>query len=157
MSKHDRSKSGSILDTLFFSRPHKKSGRGNNYGSQSINGGRPVSAEADAASFENLQIEVKLLTLEEVNQKFSEILEDMNIPADKREPLLLKKVDEKKEMILMHLKGKKLIEIFITIPLFLVKTRWNHKNLQKKYIKNRENWFFDGRIIYSFVSFFYCM
>jgi hypothetical protein len=104
MSKHDRSKSGGILDTLF-SRPSKKGNRTYNYANQTLNGGRPVSLEADGASFESLQIQVTMMTLEEVNKKFSEILEDMNIPADKREPLLLKNVNEKKEMILMHMKG----------------------------------------------------
>lgn len=46
------------------------------------------------------------LTVEEVNQRFNEILEDMNIPKDKRDPLFKKNLDEKRDMLRMHLKGK---------------------------------------------------
>ncbi|XP_039444037.1 protein diaphanous [Culex pipiens pallens] len=128
MSKHDRAKSGGLLDTLFGGRPHKKGGSRHGsghygtgggslggggvgghggYGSGSLNGGRPLSgAEAEAAHFEELQAQMNRMAEPEVNQKFQEILEDMNIPKDKREPLLLKTLEEKKQMILMHLKGK---------------------------------------------------
>lgn len=119
MSKHDRAKSGGLLDTLFFGRPHKKGGRGGSsgYGSGglgggsghggSINGGRPLSgAESELVNMEEISNEVKRMTEAEVNQKFLEILEDMNIPKDKRDPLLLKPLDEKRKMILMHLKGE---------------------------------------------------
>uniref|UniRef100_A0A8D8KQT5 Protein diaphanous n=1 Tax=Culex pipiens TaxID=7175 RepID=A0A8D8KQT5_CULPI len=127
MSKHDRAKSGGLLDTLFGGRPHKKGGSRHGsghygtgggslggggvgghggYGSGSLNGGRPLSgAEAEAAHFEELQAQMNRMAEPEVNQKFQEILEDMNIPKDKREPLLLKTLEEKKQMILMHLKG----------------------------------------------------
>lgn len=128
MSKHDRAKSGGLLDTLFGGRPHKKGGSRHGsghygtgggslggggvgghggYGSGSLNGGRPLSgAEAEAAHFEELQAQMNRMAEPEVNQKFQEILEDMNIPKDKREPLLLKTLEEKKKMILMHLKGE---------------------------------------------------
>lgn len=128
MSKHDRAKSGGLLDTLFGGRPHKKGGSRHGsghygtgggslggggvgghsgYGSGSLNGGRPLSgAEAEAAHFEELQAQMNRMAEPEVNQKFQEILEDMNIPKDKREPLLLKTLEEKKQMILMHLKGE---------------------------------------------------
>ncbi|XP_055546474.1 protein diaphanous [Wyeomyia smithii] len=120
MSKHDRAKSGGLLDTLFFGRPHKKGGRGGsgNYGAggpaggsghggYSINGGRPLSgAESELAILDELNNDMKRMNEAEVNQKFLEILEDMNIPKDKRDPLLLKSLDEKKKMILMHVKGK---------------------------------------------------
>ncbi|XP_021701663.1 protein diaphanous [Aedes aegypti] len=122
MSKHDRAKSGGLLDTLFFGRPHKKGGRGgsSSYGGSgglggggvsghggSINGGRPLSGtESDLVNLEEISNAVKRMTEAEVNQKFLEILEDMNIPKDKRDPLLLKPLDEKRKMILMHMKGK---------------------------------------------------
>lgn len=125
MSKHDRAKSGGLLDTLFFGRPHKKGGRGgggsSGYGGGSgglggagsghggsMNGGRPLSGtESDLPNLEEISNAVKRMTEAEVNQKFLEILEDMNIPKDKRDPLLLKPLDEKRKMILMHMKGKR--------------------------------------------------
>ncbi|XP_058818209.1 protein diaphanous [Topomyia yanbarensis] len=120
MSKHDRAKSGGLLDTLFFGRPHKKGirggsgnyggsgpGGGSGHGGHSINGGRPLSgAESELALLDELNNEMKRMNEAEVNQRFLEILEDMNIPKDKRDPLLLKPLDEKKKMILMHVKGK---------------------------------------------------
>lgn len=120
MSKHDRAKSGGLLDTLFGGRPHKKASRHGSsvYGSGSGLGGvggqssgslngRPLSgAESELAILEELNNQLKRMGETEVNQKFLEILEDMNIPKDKRDPLLLKTLDEKKKMILMHLKGK---------------------------------------------------
>ncbi|XP_055592579.1 protein diaphanous-like [Uranotaenia lowii] len=123
MSKHDRAKSGGLLDTLF-SRPHKKASRsgtggygstsglgygsgGSHGGSGSVNGNRPLSGtEAEMAVLDELSLALKRMPEAEVNQKFLEILEDMNIPKDKRDPLLLKPLDEKKKMILMHVKGK---------------------------------------------------
>ncbi|XP_040164225.1 protein diaphanous [Anopheles arabiensis] len=124
MSKHDRVKSGGFLDTLL-GRPHKKLGRhggsgvygngpssagGNGtggYGSYgSLNGGRPLSGpDADLASLMEPN-ETHRLSEAEVNKLFLEILEDMNIPKDKRDPLLGKPLEEKRKMIDMHVKGK---------------------------------------------------
>uniref|UniRef100_A0A182VTV6 Formin GTPase-binding domain-containing protein n=1 Tax=Anopheles minimus TaxID=112268 RepID=A0A182VTV6_9DIPT len=120
MSKHDRVKSGGFLDTLL-GRPHKKLGRhggsgvygngpssaggnfsgyGGSYGN--LNGGRPLSGQdADRVSSETHR-----LTEAEVNKYFLDILEDMNIPKDKRDPLLGKPLEEKRKMIDMHVKGK---------------------------------------------------
>lgn len=102
MSRHDRSKSGGFLDTLFkgsTKRSHKYQHNGT--------GPRPLSANEndyfDAQEIENM---VLRLTTEEVNQRFHEILEDMNIPKDKRSPLMQKSLDEKRDMLKMHLKGK---------------------------------------------------
>ena len=73
-----------------------------------MNGGRPLSGtESDLPNLEEISNAVKRMTEAEVNQKFLEILEDMNIPKDKRDPLLLKPLDEKRKMILMHMKGKR--------------------------------------------------
>ncbi|XP_058123018.1 protein diaphanous [Anopheles ziemanni] len=123
MSKHDRVKSGGFLDTLL-GRPHKKSGRHGgsaNYGNGSssgggtighsgsygsLNGGRPLSGQdADLASLIESN-ETRKMSEAEVNQLFLEILEDMNIPQDKRDPLLEKPLEEKRKMIMMHVKGK---------------------------------------------------
>ncbi|KFB49099.1 diaphanous [Anopheles sinensis] len=123
MSKHDRVKSGGFLDTLL-GRPHKKSGRHGgsaNYGNGSssgggtighsgsfgnLNGGRPLSGQdADLASLIESN-ETRKMSETEVNQLFLEILEDMNIPQDKRDPLLEKPLEEKRKMIMMHVKGK---------------------------------------------------
>uniref|UniRef100_A0AAG5DR30 Diaphanous n=1 Tax=Anopheles atroparvus TaxID=41427 RepID=A0AAG5DR30_ANOAO len=123
MSKHDRVKSGGFLDTLL-GRPHKKVGRhggsgnyGNGSGSAggtvghsgsigSLNGGRPLSGQdADLASLIEPN-ETRKMSETEVNQLFLEILEDMNIPQDKRDPLLGKPLEEKRKMIMMHVKGK---------------------------------------------------
>ena len=35
-----------------------------------------------------------------------EILEDMNINVDKREPLIKKSISEKRDMLKMHMKGR---------------------------------------------------
>lgn len=102
MSKHDRTKSGGFLDTLF-TRSAKRSHR-NTY---SANGTRPLSAnENDYNDMQDIENLILKLTVEEVNQRFNEILEDMNIPKDKRDPLMKKNLDEKRDMLRMHLKGK---------------------------------------------------
>ncbi|CAO1423226.1 unnamed protein product [Diamesa tonsa] len=101
MSKHDRAKSGGFLDTLF-TRSTKR-GQRNTY---NANGTRPLSAENDFFDSQDLDNLVLKFSVEEVNQKFLEILEDMNIPKDKREPLIKKALDEKRDMLRMHLKGK---------------------------------------------------
>lgn len=101
MSKHDKTKSTSGLLDMWFGRPKTK---GRNITS---NGGRPVSADSDSlAEPQDLHNEIMKLSHEEVDEKFIDILEDMNIPKDKRQPLLEKSLDEKRDMILMHFKGK---------------------------------------------------
>lgn len=115
-NKHDRSKShgsGGILE-WFGTRP-KKGGRGNN-----INGGRPVSVDgqnfADVQDFNN---EIMALTVEQVDVKFAELLEDMNIPKDKIQPLLMKTLEEKRSMLKMQMKGKEnLLNVFVVITSF---------------------------------------
>lgn len=101
MSKHDKSKTGGgLLDTIF-GRPKAKSK------TATTNGGRPISADSDSiGDLNDLHMEIMKLTIAEVDEKFIDILEDMNIPKDKRQPLLEKTLDEKRDMILMHFKGK---------------------------------------------------
>lgn len=104
MSKHhDRSKStgGGILD-MWFGRPKYKGKYAN-----TISGTRPIASETESyTDVQELNTEILKLSVEEVDQKFLEILDDMNIPKDKRQPLLLKSLGEKREMLFMHLKGK---------------------------------------------------
>lgn len=102
MSRHDRTKSGGFLDTLFT----RSTKRGSRY-PYNGNGPRPVSAnENDYFDAQELENMIMRLSVEEVNQRFHEILEDMNIPKDKRDPLMKKSLDEKRDMLRMHLKGK---------------------------------------------------
>lgn len=111
MSKHDKTKSSSGLLDIWFGRPKIK-GKGT-----ATNGGRPISADSDSlADPQDLHNEIMKLTFQEVDEKFIDILEDMNIPKDKRQPLLEKSFDEKRDMILMHFKG--ILNIFFFKKLF---------------------------------------
>lgn len=103
MSKHEKGKPSAGLLDSWFGRPGRPN-KGKGKGSAPSNGGsgRPISLEADAmADLQEITNEIHKLSVEEVNQKFMEILEDMNIPKDKRQPLLLKSLDEKREMLIM--------------------------------------------------------
>lgn len=100
MSKQDKAKTTSGLLDMWFGRPKTK---GKN---TTTNGGRPISTDSDSlADPQDLHNEIMKLTHEEVDEKFVDLLEDMNIPKDKRQPLLEKSLDEKRDMILMHFKG----------------------------------------------------
>lgn len=101
MSKHERNKSGGFLDTLF-----TRSAKRNHRNTYSANGTRPVSANENDNEMQDIEILILKLTADEVDQRFTEILEDMNIPQDKRAPLMKKALDDKRDMIKMHLKGK---------------------------------------------------
>ncbi|KAH8376782.1 hypothetical protein KR093_001326 [Drosophila rubida] len=109
MSRHEKSKStgGGILES-WFGRPSKSKGSGN-YNSNSLPHGanRPASTDNDGGfSVDDLERTIQELSEAQVNAKFLEILEDMNIPKDKREPLLSKSIAERQKMIFMHMKGK---------------------------------------------------
>jgi diaphanous 2 len=106
MSKHDKKSTTGFLDSLtLFSRSTSK--RSNKHYYNGANGARPISAEGDSLTdAQDVEFEILKLTNEEVNQKFLEILDDMNIPKDKREPLISKTMKEKRDMLKMHLKGE---------------------------------------------------
>ncbi|KAG4070818.1 hypothetical protein HA402_011044 [Bradysia odoriphaga] len=105
MSRHDKTKSSGILDSLF-GRPKSK---GKVYTSN--NGGRPISLESEAMpDMQEITNEIYKLTSAEVDQKFMEMLEDWNIPKNKRQPLLLKSIDEKRDMLIMQVKGQTSVE-----------------------------------------------
>lgn len=93
MSRQEKAKSG-FLDT-FFSRPYKKGQK--NYGS---------TGEFQTDQNSDITLKVSTMGVDEINSRFLEILEDMNIPKDKREPLMMKDTQEKRAMILMHFKGE---------------------------------------------------
>lgn len=106
MSKHERNKSssgGGLLDSWFGRPKSKAKGYTPSNGSGSGSGsGRPVSLESDAlADMQDITNEIHRLTSDEVNEKFNDILEDMNIPQDKRLPLLKKTLEEKRSMLIM--------------------------------------------------------
>lgn len=105
MARHEKTKSGGFLDG-FFGRPKK--------------GQRMHSSGGDVNDIttNDLITEIQSWDSKELNEKFLDILEDMNIPADKREPLLSKDVREKREMLLMHYKGKLIHQIFSVLLYF---------------------------------------
>lgn len=103
MSKNDKNKSGGGLLESWFGRPKAK---GATYSTGTLSG-RPTSADGEAAfDLQELEKNVRALSDTEVDAKFMEILEDMNIPKDKRGPLLSKSITERQKMIFMHLKGE---------------------------------------------------
>ena len=101
MSRHEKSKQGGGLLDTFFGRPKGK-GSQKHYGTNG--GNRPVSGDNEA-DFQQLSVDVDRMGANEINEKFIELLDDMNIPKDKREPLLQKNIEEKRQMIFMQLKG----------------------------------------------------
>jgi len=106
MSRHEKTKStgGGILDSLF-GRPSKSKGGTISSGTLT-HGGRPVSQDNYVVpGVEDFEQYIQQLTVAELDAKFLEIIEDMNIPKDKREPLLAKSKEERQKMLLWHLKG----------------------------------------------------
>ncbi|EDW04111.1 protein diaphanous isoform X2 [Drosophila grimshawi] len=115
MSRHEKSKSvgGGLLES-WFGRPSKPKGSGN-YNSNSLPhgaSGRPASTDNDGACIgvDDLERQVQEMSETQLNARFQEILEDMNIPKDKREPLLSKPIEERQKMVFMHMRGKNSLE-----------------------------------------------
>ena len=86
-----------------FGRP--KSTKGTGYSTGTLSGRPSSTGEGDVFDLQELEKKIRNLTDSEVDVKFLEILEDMNIPRDKRQPLLAKPSAERRKIILMHLKG----------------------------------------------------
>lgn len=101
MSRHEKSKSGSknLFETMF----SKSTKRQHN--SQQNGKSRPVSANENENEHVDIDVQILRLTVEEINKKFNEIVDDMNLNAEKRAPLMMKTMEERREMIKMHLKG----------------------------------------------------
>lgn len=98
MSKHEKMRQAGLLDT-FFGRPSSKKSQKNNNNSL----GRPVSSGDGVSEAPDA---IYRLDEKEVNDRFLELLDDMNIPKDKRGPLLQKGLEERRKMLLMHVKGE---------------------------------------------------
>lgn len=100
MSRSDKSKSG-FLDGIF----SKSTKRGSSY-QHNGKGVRPVSAnENDVMDAQERENSIMRMTTEEVTKEYIKIIDDMNIPAAKREPLMKKNLEERRDMLRMHLKG----------------------------------------------------
>lgn len=98
MSRHEKMRQTGLLDT-FFGRPKVKQTKSTNNGGM----GRPVSSGETASEPNEF---VMRLDEKEVNTRFLELIDDMNIPKDKRAPLLQKGLEERRKMLLMHVKGE---------------------------------------------------
>lgn len=55
---------------------------------------------------EEQEIMLEKLNPEQLNQKFEDMLNDMNLSDEKKEPLRRQPLTNKKKMLLMHYKGK---------------------------------------------------
>lgn len=97
MSKAGRQKGGGFLDSLFRGPKPSKNG-------SELPTARPTSYEGE--DFKQLEIDIDSWSEKLIDKKLSEILEDMNIPQAKREPLLKNSLDKKKHMLKGMLKGE---------------------------------------------------
>lgn len=103
MSRQDKAKSAGLFSSTLFSRSTKRGGGGYAHNGK---GTRPVSAnESEGLDAQEIENTILRMTVEEINQKFRLLLEDMNIPKEKLAPLMKKNLDEKRDMIRMQLKG----------------------------------------------------
>ncbi|XP_078047814.1 diaphanous related formin 1 [Augochlora pura] len=102
-SRKDKSSAG-FLDT-WFGRP-KKSGRGGGVRSGSGNHTmpRPHSGD-DFNEIEQHRCIIERMDEEAVNDKFEEMLANMNLTEEKKEPLRQQSETKKKEMLVLHYKG----------------------------------------------------
>nr|CAD7437653.1 unnamed protein product [Timema bartmani] len=101
MQRQDKNKSG-FLDT-WFGRPRKEKGRptrGGGSGSLS----RPHS-ETEFPEPDEQEFFIEHLDDEALNDKFEDMLNDMNLSEEKKEPLRGQPSMNKKKMLIMHYKG----------------------------------------------------
>lgn len=66
---------------------------------------RPISTN-EGEVIDDLEIDnrIKRMSVEEVNKTYRNLLDDMNIPKDKQEPLLQKSIDDKRKMLKINMK-----------------------------------------------------
>ncbi len=76
-----------------------------------------------------MNAEILRMTVEEVNRKFGEVNDDMNIPPDKRKLVLEKNLDEKRKMLLMNLKKGKKKLLIIILFLYCLSSNWMTNDL----------------------------
>lgn len=95
MSRHEKTKSifGNLVGSTKRKGNHKHNGTG----------ARPVSSNDPPDDLE-IDIHVKRMTIEEVNNNFRKLVEDLNIPADKRPAMFQMSLDEKRTMLKMQIK-----------------------------------------------------
>lgn len=98
MSRTERNRTGSFLDT-WFGRPKKSTQKGT-VGQLP----RPHS-ESDFNELEEHVEFIEQLDDEALNDRFEEMLDDMNLTEEKKEPLRLQPNMNKKKMLIMHYKG----------------------------------------------------
>ncbi|XP_017883364.1 protein diaphanous isoform X2 [Ceratina calcarata] len=103
-NRKDKSNSVGFLDT-WFGRP-KKSGRGGGVRSGSGNNTipRPHSGD-DFNEIEQQRCIIERMDKDMVNDKFEEMLANMNLTEEKKEPLRQQSEAKKKEMLVLHYKG----------------------------------------------------
>lgn len=103
MSRHDKTKSGGLFD--MFSSKSVKRGSSSQYNGKNS---RPVSTNENdqIVDLQAIENSIYSLTIEEVNKKFMELLDDMNLKDSRLvTPLMKKNTMERREMLIMHLKG----------------------------------------------------
>uniref|UniRef100_A0ABD2X546 Protein diaphanous n=1 Tax=Trichogramma kaykai TaxID=54128 RepID=A0ABD2X546_9HYME len=97
-SRRDKASSG-FLDT-WFGRP-KKSGRGGSTGPNTM----PRPNSDDFNEIEQQRCMIERMDDETTNDKFEELLANMNLSDAKKEPLRQQSAQKKKEMLILHYKG----------------------------------------------------
>uniref|UniRef100_A0A8D8WRH5 Protein diaphanous homolog 3 n=2 Tax=Cacopsylla melanoneura TaxID=428564 RepID=A0A8D8WRH5_9HEMI len=109
-NKHKSSRSGSFLDGMF-SRPKNKGSGGVKAGVGTLgpSGDSNLIRQNSEMDLQDIMDEQELLLEklkpEELNQKFEDMLNDMNLSDEKKEPLRRQPLANKKKMLLMHYKG----------------------------------------------------
>ncbi|XP_077255332.1 diaphanous related formin 1 isoform X2 [Temnothorax americanus] len=98
-----RDKSAGFLDT-FFGRPKKPGIRGQRGYSGSNTMPRPHSGD-DINEIEQQRCIIERMDEETVNDRFEEMLANMNLTEEKKEPLRQQSESKKKEMLVLHYKG----------------------------------------------------
>ncbi|KAF5285112.1 hypothetical protein FQA39_LY16801 [Lamprigera yunnana] len=106
MSRHDKAKSGSFLES-WFQRGSKKGGPVSRPGNLSTS--RPTSETDFGEPDENLlklyEQQINSMDEKEIDKKFEELLNDMNLNEDKKRPLRTYPQENKKKMLIMQYKG----------------------------------------------------
>ncbi|KAL3270450.1 hypothetical protein HHI36_021001 [Cryptolaemus montrouzieri] len=106
MSRQERAKSGSFLESWFKGGSNKNSTSGSRPTSLAISGmnADPDLGEPDDSIREYEKL-INNMSEKEVNAKFEEMLSDMNLNDDKKKPLRNMDLKQKRNMLLMKCKG----------------------------------------------------
>ncbi|XP_063219909.1 protein diaphanous-like [Bacillus rossius redtenbacheri] len=125
MSRQEKGKSG-FLDT-WFGRPKREK-------CPSMGGtlARPHS-ESDFHKYEDQEFSVEHLNPEELNVEFEKMLADMNLTEEKKEPLRIVTIDNKKMMLTNHYKGASMLEKFVKPADYIQYLNQADLSVNKKY------------------------